>query len=77
MFVVLPRFYGGVFPHLMGLALHAGLSEDVYDHRLNKASGVRVMHAHTRAITEYHARIIFLNASTIASAALLDRKSVV
>jgi choline dehydrogenase-like flavoprotein len=45
--------------------------EILYDHRLKKASGVRVMHAHTRAITEYHARIIFLNASTIASAALL------
>jgi choline dehydrogenase-like flavoprotein len=45
--------------------------EVLYDEQRNRASGVRVMDAHTRAVTEYYARIIFLNASTIATAALL------
>jgi fatty acid desaturase len=35
MLVVLPRFYGAPFSFLMNLALHAGLDEDVWDHRLN------------------------------------------
>ncbi len=35
MFVVLPRFYGGAFSMLFNLTQHAGLDEDVYDHRLN------------------------------------------
>jgi hypothetical protein len=35
MFVVLPRFYGGCLSQLFNLTQHAGLDEDVYDHRLN------------------------------------------
>lgn len=35
MFIVLPRFYGGVFCQLFNLTQHAGLDEDVFDHRLN------------------------------------------
>jgi fatty acid desaturase len=35
MFVVTPRFYGGWLHQLQGLTQHAGLAEDVYDHRLN------------------------------------------
>jgi fatty acid desaturase len=35
MFIVLPRFYGGAFSQLFNLTQHAGLNEDVYDHRLN------------------------------------------
>lgn len=35
MFVVLPRFYGGFLSQLFNLTQHAGLNEDVYDHRLN------------------------------------------
>ena len=35
MFIVLPRFYGGVLSHLFNMSQHAGLDEDVYDHRLN------------------------------------------
>lgn len=35
MFVVLPRFYGGTLSQLFNLSQHAGMSEDVYDHRLN------------------------------------------
>jgi fatty acid desaturase len=59
MFVVLPRFYGGVFPHLMGLALHAGLSEDVYDHRLNTRTVIlnpvlRFLNANMNYHIEHH-----------------------
>ncbi|GLR67136.1 fatty acid desaturase [Acidocella aquatica] len=35
MFVILPRFYGGFFSQLFNLTQHAGLNEDVLDHRLN------------------------------------------
>ena len=45
--------------------------EVLYDAGRDRASGVRVMNAHTKAVTEYYARIIFLNASTIATAAIL------
>ena len=45
--------------------------EVLYDETTRRASGVRVMDAHTHKITEYYARIIFLNASTIATAAIL------
>ncbi|MEY4882731.1 MAG: hypothetical protein RIS34_585 [Pseudomonadota bacterium] len=33
MYVVLPRFYGGVLAQLFNVTQHAGLAEDVYDHR--------------------------------------------
>ena len=39
--------------------------------RPGKATGVRVMDQHTREITEYRARVIFLCASAIASAGIL------
>lgn len=45
--------------------------EVLFDEKTNKASGVRVMNAHTHQVTDYFARIIFLNASTIATAAIL------
>jgi fatty acid desaturase len=35
LFIVLPRFYGGVLSQLFNITQHAGLDEDVYDHRLN------------------------------------------
>ncbi|MCB1503042.1 MAG: fatty acid desaturase [Bauldia sp.] len=35
MFIVLPRFYGGALSQLFNFTQHAGLSEDVHDHRLN------------------------------------------
>jgi fatty acid desaturase len=35
MFIVLPRFYGGALSQLFNLTQHAGMNEDVYDHRLN------------------------------------------
>jgi choline dehydrogenase-like flavoprotein len=45
--------------------------EVLYDEKGRKATGVRVMNSHTRQVTEYFARIIFLNASTIATASIL------
>lgn len=47
------------------------VTEVIFDEQSNRAKGVRVMNAQTRQYTEYHARILFLNASTIATAALL------
>lgn len=35
MFVALPRFYGGWLHQLLGLTQHAGLEENVFDHRQN------------------------------------------
>ncbi|MBC8035262.1 MAG: GMC family oxidoreductase [Chitinophagaceae bacterium] len=45
--------------------------EVMYDKDKRRATGVKVMHAQTRQVTEYYARIIFLNASTIATASIL------
>ena len=45
--------------------------EIMYDARNDRAEGVRVMDAYTKQVTEYYARIIFINASTIATAAIL------
>jgi choline dehydrogenase-like flavoprotein len=47
------------------------VTEVLYDKNRRKATGVRVMNSHTRQVTEYYAKIIFLNASTIATASLL------
>jgi len=37
----------------------------IYDDKLNKATGVRVVDANTKAVTEYFARVIFVNAAAI------------
>ena len=55
----------------MTLLTDAIVIEVIYDEVNSRAKGVRVMDAHTRQITEYYARVLFLNASTIATAALL------
>lgn len=47
------------------------VTEVLYDDQKKRASGVRVMDAVTKKVTEYTARIIFLNASAIATAAIL------
>lgn len=47
------------------------VSEIIYDAKTNKAKGVRVIDADTKSVIEFYARIIFLNASTIASASIL------
>ncbi len=47
------------------------VTEVIYDEKKEKVTGVRVMDANTKKVTEYYARIIFLNASTIATASIL------
>ncbi|MBD0255281.1 MAG: GMC family oxidoreductase [Cytophagales bacterium] len=43
----------------------------LYDEQKGRATGVRVTEATTRAVTEYYARIIFVNASTVNTNLLL------
>lgn len=45
--------------------------EVLYDEQKGKAKGVRIMDAHTLQTVEYYADIVFLNASTIGTAAIL------
>lgn len=47
------------------------VSEIIYDKETKRAKGVRVIDTETKETTEFFARIIFLNASTIASASIL------
>ena len=47
------------------------VTEILLDKESNKAKGVRVIDTETHEVYEYYARLIFLNASTIASAAIL------
>jgi choline dehydrogenase-like flavoprotein len=49
--------------------------EILYDNQNRRAKGVRIINAHTKSVTEYYSRIIFLNASTIDSAAILLRSA--
>jgi choline dehydrogenase-like flavoprotein len=43
----------------------------IYDEKKGKASGVRVIDAHTKEMTEYYAKVIFVNASTVNSNMIL------
>ena len=43
----------------------------IYDEQTDRATGVRVIDAETKTITEYFARVIFVNAGTINSTLLL------
>jgi choline dehydrogenase-like flavoprotein len=43
----------------------------IYDEQQGRATGVRVVDAHTKEMTEYSARIIFVNANTLNTARLL------
>ena len=52
---------------------HALVSEVLYDGRIGRAGGVRVIDELTGEMREYRARIVFLNASTIGTAAILLR----
>lgn len=47
------------------------VTEVIFDEKLNKASGVRVLDAQTGETTEFYARIVFLNASALNSAWIL------
>lgn len=50
---------------------HSIVTELLYDKETQRCTGVRIIDAETLEYREFFARIIFLNASTIASAALL------
>lgn len=55
----------------LSVVFDAVVIEILYDDKKQRATGVRVMDSHTKTVTEYFSRIIFLNASTIPSAAIL------
>lgn len=50
---------------------HSVVHSIMYDEQLQKATGVRVVDAQTKAVTEYFARIIFVNASALNSNLIL------
>ncbi|HMC86004.1 MAG TPA: GMC family oxidoreductase [Chitinophagaceae bacterium] len=50
---------------------HAIVAEVLFDEQTNKAKGVRIIDELTKESTEFFAKIIFLNASTIGTATLL------
>lgn len=50
---------------------HAVVHSILYDPRKGKATGVRVVDANTHAVTEYYARIIFVNASALNTILIL------
>lgn len=49
----------------MTLRPHSVVHSVIYDEKLGKATGVRVIDALTKQMTEYYAKVIFLNASTL------------
>lgn len=51
----------------MTLQPDAVVTEILYDPKLNKATGVRVLDANTRQTTEYYAKVLFICASTLNS----------
>lgn len=53
------------------LISNAIVSEVIYDKESRRARGVRVIDSETKEVREYNAKIIFLNASTIATASIL------
>jgi len=57
----------------LSVVYDAVVAEVLYDVKLQRATGVRVIDAHTKESTEYFSKIIFLNASTIDTAAVLLR----
>jgi choline dehydrogenase-like flavoprotein len=46
---------------------HSVVHSILFDEKTGKASGVRVIDAHTKEVMEFHAKIIFLNASALNS----------
>ncbi|WP_028664782.1 GMC oxidoreductase [Runella zeae] len=47
------------------------VTEILYDSQKNRASGVRVMDQNTKEVEEYYAKIVFLNAGSVASTAIM------
>ncbi|MCB0837317.1 MAG: GMC family oxidoreductase [Bacteroidetes bacterium] len=50
---------------------HSVVHSIIFDEKLNKATGVRVIDAQTKETTEYFAKVIFLNAATLNSNLIL------
>jgi choline dehydrogenase-like flavoprotein len=75
--------YGGYFSSLSAtlpaaartkrlvMVHNAIVSELIYDEKTQKAKGVRVIDQNTMAVTEYYAKIIFLNAGAFGSTSIL------
>ena len=59
----------------LSVVYDAVVSEIIYDEKKNRATGVRIIDAHSKEVTEYFAKIIFLNASTIDTASILLRST--
>jgi len=55
----------------MTLRTHSIVQSVIYDDKAGKAIGVRIIDEVTMETTEYFAKVIFLNASTVASTAIL------
>ncbi|WP_247234746.1 GMC oxidoreductase [Telluribacter sp. SYSU D00476] len=55
----------------MTLRPHSVVHSIIYDEQKGKATGVRVIDANTKEMTEYYAKIIFVNASTLNSNLIL------
>jgi choline dehydrogenase-like flavoprotein len=49
----------------LSLLTNAVAHSVIYDDQKNKATGVRIVDAHTKQIREYHAKIIFVNAACL------------
>lgn len=54
---------------------HSLVSHVIYDEQKNRASGVAIIDTETKKSEEYFAKMIFLNASTVATAAILLRST--
>jgi choline dehydrogenase-like flavoprotein len=50
---------------------HSVVHSIIYDDKKDKATGVRIIDANTKEVTDYFARIIFVNASALNSALIL------
>ncbi|WP_200974956.1 GMC oxidoreductase [Echinicola sp. 20G] len=55
----------------MTLRPYSIVTEVLYDKESGKASGVRIMDSETKEYTEYYAKIVFLNASTLGTSWIL------
>lgn len=55
----------------MTLRPNAIVKEIIFDNRTQKAQGVRIIDTETHEVSEFYAKIVFLNASTLASTHIL------
>src|SRR6185436_6298543 len=53
------------------LQTNALVNKVLYDEQSARATGVEVIDMETKEVTEYYSKIIFLNASTVSTAAIL------